>query len=60
MKVIAINGSPRKNGNTNHAINMVFQELEKEGIETEIVHIGNKSINKFLKNRFGDFLIKIL
>ena len=44
MKVIAINGSPRKNGNTNHAINMVFQELEKEGIETEIVHIGNKSI----------------
>ena len=44
MKVIAINGSPRKNGNTAQAIQMVFDELEKEGIETEIIHIGNKQI----------------
>ena len=44
MKVIAINGSPRKNGNTHNAIQMVFAELEKEGIETEEILIGNKAI----------------
>lgn len=44
MKVIAINGSPRKSGNTAHAIQMVFAELEKEGIETEVIQVGNKAI----------------
>lgn len=44
MKVIAINGSPRKNGNTHHAIEMVFEQLRKEGIETEEIQIGNKAI----------------
>lgn len=44
MKVIAINGSPHAKGNTYHAIQMVFEELEKEGVETEIIHIGNKPI----------------
>ena len=44
MKVTAINGSPNKEGNTYHAIRMVAAELEKEGIETEIVHVGNKAI----------------
>lgn len=44
MKVVAINGSPKKEGNTYHAIRMVAAELEKAGIETEIVHIGNKAI----------------
>lgn len=44
MKVVAFNGSPNKEGNTYHAIKMVLSELEKEGIETEIVHVGNKSI----------------
>ncbi len=44
MKVTAINGSPHKEGNTHHAIRMVADELEKEGIETEIVHVGNKAI----------------
>ena len=44
MKVIAINGSPRKSGNTYHAIRMVLDELEKEGIETEIIQVGNKPI----------------
>lgn len=45
MKVVAINGSPRKDGNTFHAINLVSEELKKEGIEVEIVHIGNKNIH---------------
>jgi len=44
MKVIAFNGSPRKNGNTEQLINMVFAELEKEGIDTELIQIGGKDI----------------
>jgi len=44
MKVVAFNGSPNKEGNTWHAITMVTAELEKENIETEIIHVGNKLI----------------
>lgn len=44
MKVVAFNGSPNKEGNTYHAIQIVASELGKEGIETEIVHVGNKTI----------------
>jgi multimeric flavodoxin WrbA len=42
MKVVAFNGSPRKEGNTATLIKYVFEELEKEGIETELVNIGGK------------------
>lgn len=45
MKVIAINGSPKKEGNTFHALNMVGDELKENGIEFEILHIGNKMIH---------------
>ena len=44
MKVIAFNGSPRKKGNTSILIETVFEELNKEGIETEVVHVGKKQI----------------
>lgn len=44
MKVVAFNGSPNKEGNTYHAIKMVAKELEKENINVEIVHVGNKLI----------------
>jgi multimeric flavodoxin WrbA len=44
MKVTAFNGSPNKEVNTYHAIRIVLDELEKEGIETEIIHVGNKVI----------------
>jgi multimeric flavodoxin WrbA len=44
MKVVAFNGSPNKEGNTFYALQMVGNELEKEGIEFEIVHMGNKAI----------------
>lgn len=44
MRVIAFNGSPKKDGNTATAIRVVLEELEKEGISTEIIHIGNKSV----------------
>ncbi len=45
MKVVAFNGSPRKEGNTSILINTVFNELEKEGIQTELVQIGNKTVH---------------
>ena len=44
MKVIAFNGSPREKGNTYFALKMVGDELEKEGIEFEVIHVGNKAI----------------
>jgi multimeric flavodoxin WrbA len=45
MKVIAINGSPNKEGNTFHALNMVGNELKANGIEFEILHIGHKMVH---------------
>ncbi|WP_099192317.1 flavodoxin family protein [Tepidibacter mesophilus] len=44
MKVLAFNGSPKKEGNTYHAIKIVADELKKEGIDTEIIHVGDKTI----------------
>ena len=44
MKVLLINGSPRKEGNTASALAEVANQLTKEGIESEIVWIGNKPV----------------
>ena len=44
MKVLLINGSPRQNGNTAIALAEVAKQLTQEGIESEIVWIGNKPI----------------
>jgi multimeric flavodoxin WrbA len=44
MKVVAFNGSPRVNGNTAQSIQIVLKELEKEGIETEIVQLGGRKV----------------
>ena len=44
MKVLLINGSPRKEGNTAIALAEVAKQLAKEGIESEMVWIGNKPI----------------
>ncbi|MCG8698468.1 MAG: flavodoxin family protein [Bacteroidales bacterium] len=44
MNVIAINGSPRKDGNTSVLIEHVSRELEKEGINVEYFHLGGKRI----------------
>jgi len=43
MKVVAINGSARKDGNTAILINVVFDELKKEGIETEMIQFAGKA-----------------
>lgn len=64
MKVVAFNGSPKKEGNTYQAINIVASELEKEGIEVEIVHVGNKVIrgclacNACAKNKDGKCIVE--
>lgn len=44
MKVLLINGSPNEKGNTYKALALVEEELNKEGVETEVLHIGNKPI----------------
>ncbi|MBU4313106.1 MAG: flavodoxin family protein [Candidatus Omnitrophica bacterium] len=44
MKVVAFNGSPRKDGNTQTLVGHVFSELEKKGIETELVQVGGQKI----------------
>jgi multimeric flavodoxin WrbA len=44
MKVVGISGSPRKDGNTAIIIRTVFQELEKEGIETELLQLAGQTI----------------
>jgi multimeric flavodoxin WrbA len=44
VKVVAFNGSARKDGNTAALINLVFGELRKEGIETELYQLAGKKI----------------
>ena len=44
MKVLMINGSPRADGNTSIALNEMAKIFAENGIETEIVQIGNKVI----------------
>lgn len=44
MKVLLINGSPNAKGCTYTALEEVSKTLNQEGIETEIIHVGNKDI----------------
>ena len=44
MKVVAFNGSARKDGNTAILLGYVFRELEREGIETEMVPLSGSKI----------------
>ena len=44
MKVLLLNGSPRPNGNTATALHEMEKIFQQEGVETEIVHVGNKDI----------------
>ena len=44
MKVLLINGSPHAEGNTAAALGEMRRIFEEEGVETELVHIGNKAI----------------
>jgi multimeric flavodoxin WrbA len=59
MKVVAINGSPRKKGNTFNSLKKVMGVLEAEGIETELVQLSEKKLHgciacyKCVKKRGG-------
>lgn len=44
MKVLMLNGSPRAKGNTARALQEMERVFVREGIETEIVHLGNRDI----------------
>lgn len=55
MKVLIINGSPRQKGNTSVALVEIAKTLKEEGIDSEIVWIGNKPIRGCIAcNRCGD------
>jgi multimeric flavodoxin WrbA len=45
MKVVAFNGSARKDGNTAILLNHVLKVLESEGIETELVQLAGEQIH---------------
>ncbi|MBQ2329662.1 MAG: flavodoxin family protein [Oscillospiraceae bacterium] len=44
MKVLLLNGSPRANGNTSIALGEMVKIFAAEGVDAEVVHIGNKDI----------------
>ena len=44
MKVLLLNGSPKKKGNTAIALQEMIKVFEEEGIETELIHVGNQDI----------------
>ncbi|MCL4477459.1 MAG: flavodoxin family protein [Nitrospirae bacterium] len=44
MKVVAFNGSARKDGNTAILLNTVLEELKNEGIETELIQLSGKAL----------------
>ena len=44
MKVLLINGSPKAHGNTAFALNQMAEVFEDQGIEAEIIHVGNQAI----------------
>jgi multimeric flavodoxin WrbA len=45
MRVLAINGSPRKKGNTELLLREVLSVIEAEGIKTELIQVGGKKVN---------------
>lgn len=45
MKVLLINGSPKKDGNTAFALNKMVEVFHAEGVETEVIHVGNQLIH---------------
>ena len=64
MKVIAVSGSARKDGNTAILVRHVFTELEKEGIDTELVQLAGERVRGCVacyqcwKNKDGACVIK--
>ena len=44
MKVLMLNGSPRPEGNTSLALREMEQVFQAEGVETELIQVGNRDI----------------
>ena len=44
MKVLLLNGSPHAKGNTSIALNEMIGVFEREGVETELIHVGSRNI----------------
>lgn len=59
LRVVAVNGSPRPDGNTSRLIRMVFEPLEKRGVQTEMLQLGGQPVRgctgcrKCIENRNG-------
>jgi multimeric flavodoxin WrbA len=45
MKVLLLNGSPRKNGNSARGLQEMISVFQAEGIETELIQVGSQPIN---------------
>lgn len=45
MKAVAINGSPRKGGNTEILLKKVLETIENQGIETQFIQLGGQNIH---------------
>ncbi len=45
MRVVALNGSPRKGGNTDRLLRYVLEALGDEGIDSEVIQVGGKSVH---------------
>ena len=51
MNVLLINGSPHEKGCTYTALSLIAGELNKAGIDTEILHVGGKPQRQWLRVR---------
>lgn len=64
MYALAINGSPRKGGNTETLLNAVLNPLQQGGWDTEYIQIGGKNIrgclacNKCFEKKDGQCIVK--
>lgn len=64
MNAVAVNGSPRKGGNTEFLLNVVLDELKDGGWKTELVKVGGTAIrgcvacNKCFKNQDNECSVK--
>lgn len=55
MKVLLINGSPRVGGNTSIALDEMVKVFQEEGVEAEVVQVGNKDVRGCIAcNRCGE------
>ena len=55
MKVLLVNGSPRKNGCTNAALSEIAKTLAEEGVESEIFWVGAKPVRAIARRRMTIF-----